>query len=329
MLFEVKNLCYSYYKKPLCLKDVSFVLEKGQKVLVLASKDVGKTTLVKVCSGFETSYFGNIFLNGKQIKKIDDKEKNVSLLLSEPVLFQHKTIKQNIDYLFDVTGKDELSDEKLESLLKEFYIDKELNTKVKKLSLPQKRQLAMLRSSLKNPDIYFVDDQFENLNAEECENIKKLYNSWLTDKNKTMLCTIGDESFCKVKELICSNKFDDIIFLSGAKDYHYLSIEQFFCGLPTLEATRFLYETKTTKMELLKKNDEYFIFDGENFYLKLDKNFYEKFSALSLGQNDSENVVIANKIGIDIFQISDEKFNKCLFDGDIFVYLALDESRLI
>ena len=67
-VLEVKNLCYAYIKKPLCLKDVSFSLEKKQRALVLALDDMGKTTLLKTVSGFDDKYFGSC--NGINFHKV-------------------------------------------------------------------------------------------------------------------------------------------------------------------------------------------------------------------------------------------------------------------
>ena len=105
MFFDVNRLCFSYYRSTMTLKDVSFSLEKNMKVLILASKDMGKTTSLKVFSGFEDSRFGNIYLNGKELKQIDDKDKNFSLVLSDPVLFENKTIKDNLNYKCEVCEK--------------------------------------------------------------------------------------------------------------------------------------------------------------------------------------------------------------------------------
>ena len=112
MFFETKNLCFSYYKNPLYLKDVNFSIAKNSKTMVLASKDSGKTTFLKVLSGFEDSRFGNIYLNGKELKEVSDKNKNFSLVLADLILFERKTIKQNLDYqlqISEIVGVDDES----------------------------------------------------------------------------------------------------------------------------------------------------------------------------------------------------------------------------
>ena len=132
MFFEVKNLCFSYYKCPLIFKDVNFSFQKNSKVLCLASKDSGKSTLIKVLSGFEDSRFGNILIDGKEIKQIRDEEKSFSLVLAEPVLLENKTVRQNIDFQCEVCKIDKLSDENLKKIFKKYGVQIDLNTKAKK-----------------------------------------------------------------------------------------------------------------------------------------------------------------------------------------------------
>ena len=95
--FEVKNLCYAHYKQPLCLKDVSFSLSKGERLLVLGSEEMGKTTLLNAISGFDDKYFGNVFYKGLDIKNILDIDKGFSLVCKEPV-FVSGSVEKNIDF---------------------------------------------------------------------------------------------------------------------------------------------------------------------------------------------------------------------------------------
>ena len=174
-ILEVKNLCFGYYKSPLCVRDLSFALKKNSKMLILARKDEGKTTLMKVLSGFDDTYFGSICYNGEELKKIDDKLRNFSLLLSSPVVLKNKSIQENLDYLCDVLGKEKLAEKQIDELLDEYGISESRKTKLKKLSLSDQRKFAILRSHVKNPDILFLDDQFEGLSDEECKQMQTLY----------------------------------------------------------------------------------------------------------------------------------------------------------
>ena len=69
-IFDIRNLCFAYYRNPLCLNDVSFVVEKNEKVIILGAKEMGKTTFLKALSSFDDTYLGQIFYNGKDLLQI-------------------------------------------------------------------------------------------------------------------------------------------------------------------------------------------------------------------------------------------------------------------
>ena len=74
---------------------------------------------------------------------------------------------------------------------------------------------------------------------------------------------------------------------------------------------------------------DYFVTAGDDFFIKINSKFYQKFSSLNLADGDSEKVVIAVNKDLDIKNLSDSDFNKKLEASEIFMYLFLDESRLI
>ena len=169
---ESIKLCFAHYKQPLCLRDVSFSVSKGNRLLILGVADVGKTTLVKAISGFDDTYIGEVRFNGKNIKTIPDEEKRFSLLLSEPV-FLSGNIRKNIDYLCDVENIKKLSSGELKSLFEKFDFKRDENDKINGLSLCERRKLAMIRTYLKKPNVIFFDDQFEGLDENECADLQK------------------------------------------------------------------------------------------------------------------------------------------------------------
>ena len=93
---EVKNLCYSHYKQPLCLKDVSFDMQKNETLIVVGHDEMGKTTLLNCVSGFDSRYFGSVELEGVEVKNIPDEDKGFSILYEEPILI-NGTIEKNLD----------------------------------------------------------------------------------------------------------------------------------------------------------------------------------------------------------------------------------------
>ncbi|HEY4875413.1 MAG TPA: ABC-F family ATP-binding cassette domain-containing protein [Puia sp.] len=83
---SVEGLTKSYGIKPL-FQNISFNIEEGDKIALIARNGSGKTTLLKILSGKETADEGKLWVN---------KDVSVALFEQEPVFIEDKTIVENI-----------------------------------------------------------------------------------------------------------------------------------------------------------------------------------------------------------------------------------------
>ena len=281
--FEVNDLCFSYYKSPLCIKDVSFSLSQNSKMLILARKDEGKTTILKVLSGFDETYFGSILLKGKELKSIEDKSRNFSLLPSTPVLLKNKSIKENLDYLCEVLDINKLELNDIEKLLASYQIDAKPCEKVKKLSLIEQRKLAVLRSQIKNPDIIFLDDQFEGLSEEESHQIMPIYDKILKGKT-TAILALGEESFKNNRDLLLQFDFSKVCYLNLSKGVCFENIADFEQGFTDRDIFKFYSGFSSRIGEVERNNDAYFFVEENGKHRKFNGSFADILGR-SVGNN--------------------------------------------
>src|SRR5580700_3953515 len=83
---NVENLTKSFVEKPL-FTDISFNIEQGDKIALVAKNGAGKTTLLRVLAGKDTPDEGKIWIN---------KDVNVSFLEQEPQFDEKNTVLVNI-----------------------------------------------------------------------------------------------------------------------------------------------------------------------------------------------------------------------------------------
>ena len=72
-MIEAKNVFFSYGKREV-LKDVSITAEDGELVVILGGNGVGKSTLIKILSGFLRPDKGEVLCSGKPISKTSTRE---------------------------------------------------------------------------------------------------------------------------------------------------------------------------------------------------------------------------------------------------------------
>lgn len=328
MFFEAKNLCFSYYRSPLCLKDVNFSFEKNSKIVCLASKEMGKSTLLKVLSGFEDSRFGNIFLNGTELKKIDDKDKNFSLLLSEPIFFENKTIEYNLNYQVDVL-KVSFDNAKITDLLSQFNIMQDLNLKVKKLSLFEKRKLQIVRALLKKPQILFLDDQIEGLCDNEKAEMFEICKNLLSDKSLTIVCAFGNETYKKFNDKFDSIKFDKVLYLYLANILEYKNIKEFEKSYISLDIVENFYDLNLQDCFIERNGNEYSLCVDDEKLFVFEKEFNNDLGEMKLefGEVEEVSILVLGEIGL--FDFDNKDFNYGLKNKNIFVYSKLTGNLII
>ena len=171
IIFE--NVTFSFDENPReIIKDVSFELNKGEKLLILGSAGAGKSTILALLTGYYIPQKGNILINHIPLQDIDLKRLRelIGYVPQEPSLFSG-TIEENVQYGFnDFTKSD------YDHVLKMVQIDDEITGFSNKdqtmighkglsLSGGQKQRLAIARALLRKPQLLILDDITASLDA--------------------------------------------------------------------------------------------------------------------------------------------------------------------
>ena len=338
--FEAVNLCFSHYRKPLCIKDASFSINQNDKILILASAEMGKTTLLSVLSSFETSYFGRINLNGKELREIEDSKKNFSFLPTCPVLLNNKTILQNLMLLSQNTKKDDIKNndsfdsskiidkyKKISSILN--IKDSQIDKKIKSLTLLQKRLVSIIRSEIKAPTILFLDNQFKDLNQEDTGKMKEVYSYLICSNSKTIFFAIDDKTFVSEKDFFYKLPISKVLYLVDSRLFEYKNLKEFETNISNLNQILFLGNYYEIRGYIIKQeNDFYFLLDDKSFF-KFNNGFYDILGKLNLKNYENEDAVLISKIKVDEKLLTENNFNDYLNSSQFMLFSRIDGSRLI
>ncbi len=74
MIYEIKDLTFAYGKREPVLRNVNLTLEEGEILTVLGRNGAGKSTLFSCMLGLAGTYEGEIFLKGKNLKELKERE---------------------------------------------------------------------------------------------------------------------------------------------------------------------------------------------------------------------------------------------------------------
>ena len=162
------------------LKDVSFEIEKGDIYGVIGYSGAGKSTLIRMVNALETPTSGNVWVEGKDIGTLNQKElrnlrKGIGMIFQQFNLLESKTIYDNVAIALKLNGVSKKDIEKRVTQLLDFV---ELSDK--KYSYPgqlsggQKQRVGIARALANNPSILLCDEATSALDPKTTDSILEL-----------------------------------------------------------------------------------------------------------------------------------------------------------
>ncbi|SPE77315.1 putative ABC transporter ATP-binding protein [Flavobacterium columnare] len=225
---SVENISKSYGERVL-FKDLSFGINKDQKIAFVAKNGTGKTSILRIITGEDTPDSGQIIMR---------KEIRMAFLSQEPNLQNELTIEESIfasdNEILKVIEQYEkaiLNPENEEAYQKAFdNMDRhnawdfetqykqilfklkleDLKLKVKNLSGGQKKRLALAIILINKPDLLILDEPTNHLDLEMIEWLE----NYFAKENITLFMVTHDRFFL---ERVCN----EIIELENGKIYQY------------------------------------------------------------------------------------------------------------
>jgi len=190
---EFKNVSFAYDDKKQVLKNVSFTINKGEKIAFVGSSGSGKTTCVNLLPRMYDKDSGNILIDGIPIEniKIKDVRTLFGTVTQESILFTD-TIGNNIRYgsLMKISDDEVIKAAEIayaDEFIDEFQAkyDQQLNIKASNLSGGQKQRLCIARAIVGDPPILIFDEATSSLDTEAEQKVQKAIER--ATKNRTVI----------------------------------------------------------------------------------------------------------------------------------------------
>lgn len=206
-MIKIDNITKKYDKK-IVFKNVSFEINDNEKLLIIGPSGCGKTTLIRCLNGFEKIDAGKIFLNGVNIKEIDEVtlKSKVGMVFQNFNLFPHLTVGENIALaprLLKLGSKAEI-DEKVRELLTQVHILDKINSYPKRLSGGEKQRVAIARALATKPEVILFDEPTSALDPSVVNDLLEL----LDELSKTTTIVVVSHEMDLIK-----NYADKVLFL--------------------------------------------------------------------------------------------------------------------
>lgn len=191
MVLRTDNLVKKYRQRTV-VNHVSINVKQGEIVGLLGPNGAGKTTTFYMTTGLITPNEGRIFLNDHDITKYPvykRAQNGIGYLAQEPSVFRKLSVENNIRCILEMTNTSpEYQREKLESLIKEFRLEKVRKNFGDQLSGGERRRTEIARCLAINPKFIMLDEPFAGVDPIAVEDIQSIVYK-LKEKNIGILIT--------------------------------------------------------------------------------------------------------------------------------------------
>ena len=178
------------YGKRTVVNDVSFDVKQGEIVGLLGPNGAGKTTSFYMTTGLVVPNGGHIYLGDETKYPVYKRARaGIGYLAQEASVFRKMSVEDNILSVLEMTGKPrEYQLEKLESLIKEFRLEKVRKNLGDRLSGGERRRCEIARCLAIEPKFIMLDEPFAGVDPIAVEDIQFIV--WkLKDRNIGILIT--------------------------------------------------------------------------------------------------------------------------------------------
>ncbi len=209
VLQEIRKSFFYLNKKVEILKGVNLSVEKGEKIAIVGPSGVGKTTLLHIIGTLEKPDSGELFLNGRSLSLISEKElaevrkRFIGFVFQMHYLLPELTVLENVLLPGKLAGlKDKEADERAKVLLELFGLGERLFYKPSRLSGGERQRVAIARALLLNPPLLLADEPTGNLDPQTAEEVIQAFLKANKEAETTLILVTHNLDFAKKMDKI-------------------------------------------------------------------------------------------------------------------------------
>ena len=176
---EFENVGKTYHMGEVeinALHDASFVIEKGELVVIVGPSGAGKTTLLNILGGMDTLTTGRVFLDGQEVSAMDRGELTYYRRMDVGFVFQFYNLIGNLNALENVELANQICKKPLPAaqVLKDVGLEARMKNFPSQLSGGEQQRVAIARALAKNPKLLLCDEPTGALDYQTGKAILKL-----------------------------------------------------------------------------------------------------------------------------------------------------------
>ncbi len=166
---SVKNLIKTFQRGAvIACNNVNLEIANGEFMVLLGPSGCGKTTTLRCIAGLEQPDNDDaVWIKGRNITRLAPKDRNLSFIFQDTILFPHLNVRRNISFGLDmrkIFDKTEIN-RRVREAAELTQLSNLLDRKSHELSGGQAQRVALARAIVVEADAFLMDEPLANLDA--------------------------------------------------------------------------------------------------------------------------------------------------------------------
>jgi ABC-2 type transport system ATP-binding protein/heme-transporting ATPase len=179
-----------YYHEVCIFKNLSFSLGVGVYPLI-GENGVGKSTLMRICSGLETVHSGQVQINSLDVFKNRNPVNLVrSYVPDKPEFYEHVTVRELLLLALGIRKK--MGRSEVDEIIAMWDLEPLLERRFHQLSFGQKKRVFFSFNLLDSLSVWILDEPFNGLDQKWQENLSRVLKK--AGENKIVVASIHEPS---------------------------------------------------------------------------------------------------------------------------------------
>ncbi len=215
-LVEFKNVYKRYTMGEVTINAVdgiSFCIKQGEFAIVVGASGAGKTTVLNILGGMDSSSEGEVFVNNKDISKFNEKQLieyrryDIGFVFQFYNLVQNLTAKENVELAAQICKNPLNSEEALKSV---GLLDRK-NNFPSQLSGGEQQRVSIARALAKRPKLLLCDEPTGALDYNTGKQILKLLQDTCKKEKMTVVLITHNSAITPMADHIIEMKSGKIV----------------------------------------------------------------------------------------------------------------------
>ncbi|RKI43431.1 ABC transporter ATP-binding protein [bacterium D16-51] len=210
MILEARGVTRTYSNGLIdvpALKECDISIKKGEFVAVVGKSGSGKSTLLHILAGLDEPDAGEVWISGKNIVGMREKEKAVFRRRSLGYVYQDYNLMpeftsyENIALPLRIDGRRE-SREEILGLLETLGIEECEKKFSQEMSGGEQQRVSIARALVTKPEVIFADEPSGNLDGENAKNVAELLAKASEQYHQTIVMVTHDQQMADYADRI-------------------------------------------------------------------------------------------------------------------------------